>query len=153
MTSPDISRSTERGSDFLGYRVCRCEKGTNNQNGETMHILRYLRKLKFQWVAITNAILLLGAQVYLYYLQKQPPGEQIEAIKAILNSNNSSMLWYLVIGSGFYAYTRYREKKAGYTGQFMSSLWIPLSAWAFGMLVTTLMTIDSIAKCYGYGFM
>ncbi len=118
-----------------------------------MHILRFLRMLKFQWVAIANAILLLGAQVYLYYLQKQQPSEQIDAIKAILNSNNFSMLWYLIIGSGFYVYTRYREKKVGYTGQFMSSFWIPLSAWVFGMLVTTLMTIDSIAKCFGYGFL
>ena len=57
-----------------------------------MHIIKFLRKLKFQWVAIANAILLLGAQVYLYYLQKQPASDQIEAIKGILNSNNSSML-------------------------------------------------------------
>ena len=118
-----------------------------------MHIIKFLRKLKFQWVAIANAILLLGAQVYLYYLQKQPASDQIEAIKGILNSNNSSMLWYLIIGSGFYVYTRYREKKVGYTGQFMSSFWIPLSAWVCGMLVTTLMTVDSIAKCFGYGIL
>ena len=118
-----------------------------------MHIIKFLRKLKFQWVAIANAILLLGAQVYLYYLQKQPASDQIEAKKGILNSNNSSMLWYLIIGSGFYVYTRYRDKKVGYTGQFMSSFWIPLSAWVFGMLVTTLMTVDSIAKCFGYGIL
>ena len=69
-----------------------------------MHILRFLRKLKFQWVAIANAILLLGAQAYLYYLQKQPASDQIETIKTILSSNNSSMLWYLIIGSGLCLY-------------------------------------------------
>lgn len=113
-----------------------------------MHLMRFLRKLKFQWVAVTNAILLLIAQLYLFYLQKQPASDQVEAMKSILHANNSSMFWYLIIGSGFYLYYRYKEKKAGYTGQFMSSFWIPLSVWSFGMLVTTVMTLDSLAKWF-----
>ncbi len=113
-----------------------------------MHLMRFLRTLKFQWVAVTNAILLLVAQLYLYYLQKQPASEQVDVMKGILHSNNSSMLWYLLIGSGFYLYYRYKEKKSGYTGQFMSSFWIPLSVWCLGMLITTIMTLDSLARLF-----
>lgn len=113
-----------------------------------MHLLRFLRTLKFQWVAIANAVLLIMAQAYLFYLQKQPASDRIDMMKSILHSNNSSMLWYLIIGCGFYFYYRYKEKKSGYSGQFMSSFWIPLSVWCFGMLVTTIMTIDSLAKWF-----
>ena len=113
-----------------------------------MHLMRFLRTLKFQWVAVVNAVLLLAAQLYLSYLQRQPAGEQVDAMKNVLHSNNTSMLWYLLIGSGFYLYTRYKEKKVGYTGQFMSSFWIPLAVWCFGMLVTTVMTLDSLARLF-----
>lgn len=113
-----------------------------------MQLMRFLRTLKFHWVSVTNAVLLLIAQFYLYHLQKQPPGDQVNAMISILHANNSSMLWYLVIGSIVYLYYRYKEKKAGYTGQYMSSFWIPLSVWCFGMLVTTVMTLNSLARWF-----
>lgn len=113
-----------------------------------MHLMRLLRALKFQWVSVINAILLLAAQLYLYYLQQQPASDQVDAMKSVLHANNSSMLWYLLIGSGFYLFYRYKEKKAGYTGQFMSSFWIPLSAWVFGMLVTTVMTMNALLRLF-----
>lgn len=109
-------------------------------------LIPYLRRLQFRWVVIANAILLLPAQLYQFYLQQQPADEErIVVIIRILQSNNSSMFWYLIAGIGFYLWYRRKEKQAGYTGQFMGSFWIPLSVWVLGMVITTVMTLKSLA--------
>lgn len=109
-------------------------------------LIPYLRRLQFRWVVIANAVLLLPAQLYQFYLQQQPADEErIAVIIRILQSNNSSMFWYLIAGIGFYLWYRRKEKQAGYTGQFMGSFWIPLSVWVLGMVITTVMTLKSLA--------
>ena len=109
-------------------------------------LIPYLRRLQFRWVVIANAVLLLPAQFYQFYLQQQPADEErIAVIIRILQSNNSSMFWYLIAGIGFYLWYRRKEKQAGYAGQFMGSFWIPLSVWVLGMTITTVMTLKSLA--------
>lgn len=108
-------------------------------------LIPYLCRLQFRWVVIANALLLLPAQLCQFYLQQQPTGEErIAVVVRILQSNNSSMFWYLIAGIGFYLYYRHKEKQAGYTGQFMGSFWIPLSVWVLGMVITTAMTVKSL---------
>lgn len=109
-------------------------------------LIPYLKRLQFKWVVVANAILLLAAQLYQFYLQQQPAGDERTAvIIRILQSNNSSMFWYLIAGIGFFLYYRYKEKQAGYTGQYMGTFWIPLSVWVLGMAITTVMTFKSLA--------
>ena len=108
-------------------------------------LIPYLKKLSFRWVVVANAVMLLAAQLYQFYLQKQPADERTGMMIRILQSNNSSMFWYLIAGIGFYLYYRYKEKQTGYTGQYMSTFWIPLSVWVLGMLITTVLTIKSLS--------
>lgn len=108
-------------------------------------IIPYLHKLQFRWVVVINGLLLLVAQLYQFYLQQQPSDERTVMMIRILQSNNFSMFWYLIAGIGFYLYYRYKEKQAGYTGQYLGNFWIPLSVWVLGMVITTAMTIKSLA--------
>ncbi len=108
-------------------------------------LLPYLHRLKYRWVALANAVLLGVAQLYVWYLEKQPVDERTDMLIRILHTNNSSMLWYLLIGSGFYFYYRYRERQTGNTGRYLGSFWIPLSVWVLGMIITTAMTIKSLS--------
>ena len=108
-------------------------------------LIPYLKRLQFKWVAVANAVLLLIAQLSQFYLQRQPAEERTTVIIRILQSNNSSMFWYLIAGIGFFLYYRYKEKQSGYSGQFMGTFWIPLSVWVLGMLITTVMTLKSLA--------
>lgn len=108
-------------------------------------LIPYLKRLQFKWVVVANAVLLLIAQLSQFYLQQQPSEERTTVIIRILQSNNSSMFWYLIAGIGFFLYYRYKEKQSGYSGQFMGTFWIPLSVWVLGMLITTVMTLKSLA--------
>lgn len=108
-------------------------------------IIPYLHRLQFRWVVVINGLLLLVAQLYQFYLQKQPDDERTGMMIRILQSNNFSMFWYLIAGIGFYLYYRYKEKQVGYTGQYLGNFWIPLSVWVLGMVITTAMTIKSLA--------
>ena len=91
-------------------------------------LIPYLKRLQFKWVVVANAA-----------------EERTTVIIRILQSNNSSMFWYLIAGIGFFLYYRYKEKQSGYSGQFMGTFWIPLSVWVLGMLITTVMTLKSLA--------
>lgn len=109
-------------------------------------LIPYLKRLQFKWVVVANGVLLLVAQLYQFYLQQQSViDERTAVIIRILQSNNSSMFWYLIAGIGFFLYYRYKEKQAGYTGQYLGTFWVPLSVWVLGMVITTAMTVKSLA--------
>ena len=83
----------------------------------------------------THMLVAMGAA--LFVLVPQIGGAQADAMSRVVQG--------VIAGIGFYLWYRRKEKQAGYTGQFMGSFWIPLSVWVLGMVITTVMTLKSLA--------